>query len=374
MENDRDCFWAQDFGVVATTTSTTSSTTRTTLGNHTNTEFGRRLREFLDAMSECRESADQQVVRAMFDALFRGGIDLSEAKARLVYSFPRVKESRDDRGGWMQLVDVIRDLVGLTTEDYDTDDSTQNNIKYGTSRSHSDQEAEDEEGHPLYAMSGSMGNLNPDFLQQMALAFQGVVVETLSSYHGSRVDDDEDVKWEDIDSVRCLMPSRQTIHPIVNGRLMAHSHWESIPEDAKRRIFFDAVPNPTETPLPYHPFSHCKVLYKAQVERMSGAMQQPDKKKKRTAIVYVGSHNFSKAAWGLGGEMPRNTEIGVVLSTTDQTQKRQWEERLPYVLPTADVSPATYVPATAGRGVEQKRINDPNQAATMVRALSIKRG
>jgi hypothetical protein len=80
MENDRDCFWAQDFGVVATTTTTTT----TAVGNHTNTEFGRRLHEFLDAMSECRESADQQVVRALFDALCRGGIDLSEAKAQLV--------------------------------------------------------------------------------------------------------------------------------------------------------------------------------------------------------------------------------------------------------------------------------------------------
>jgi hypothetical protein len=44
----------------------------------------------------------------------------------------------------------------------------------------------------------------------------------------SRVDDDEDVKWEDVDSVRCLMPSRQTIHPIVNGRLMAQSHLETL--------------------------------------------------------------------------------------------------------------------------------------------------
>jgi hypothetical protein len=145
-------------------------------------------------MSECRrESADQQVVRALFDALFGGGIDLSEAKARLVYSFPRVKESRDDRGGWIQLADVIRNLVGLTTDDYDTDDSTQNNIKYGTSRSHSDQQEEDEQEYPLYTMSGSMGDLNPDFLQQMAFAFQGVVVETLTSYYGSRVDNDEDV-------------------------------------------------------------------------------------------------------------------------------------------------------------------------------------
>jgi hypothetical protein len=91
--------------------------------------------------------------------------------------------------------------------------------------SHSEQEAEDEEEHHLYAMSGSMGNLKPDFLQQMTFAFQGVVVvETLSSYYGSRVDDDENVKWEGIDSVRCLMPSGQTIHPIVNNILMAHSH------------------------------------------------------------------------------------------------------------------------------------------------------
>jgi hypothetical protein len=72
--------------------------------------------------------------------------------------------------------------------------------------------------------------------------------------------------------------------------------------------------------------------------------------------------------------MPRNTEIVVVLSTADQTRKRQWEERLPYVLLTADVSPATYVPATTGRGVEERRLNEPNYVATIVRAFSIRRG
>ena len=49
--------------------------------------------------------------------------------------------------------------------------------------------------------------------------------------------------------------------------------------------------------------------------------------------VYVGSHNFSKTAWGLGQSAPSNVEFGVVLLTTRQEQATEWKSRLPYQLP-----------------------------------------
>jgi hypothetical protein len=302
FENERDCFWAQDFVVK----------NNNYLNQGANQEFSNRLQSFLIDVSRCRESADQRLVQTRLDALF-GGIDLSMAQARLVYSFPRTSKSKESSGGWMQLAGVVRDLLN----DYGTDDSIHN------------LRSNEEESYPLYAMSGSIGDVKPDFLHQIILAFQGE--ETNASTNA---------EWHDVKGIRCLMPSQKTvltINPVWNGRPMKFSHWrEKIPEEAKRRIFFDAVPNPTETALRYHPFSHCKALYTASI---GGARE-------KTAVVYVGSHNFSRAAWGIRGEMPKNVEIGVVLSTTNQIMSREWQDRLPYCLPSASLSPLTYVPAT----------------------------
>ena len=50
--------------------------------------------------------------------------------------------------------------------------------------------------------------------------------------------------------------------------------------------------------------------------------------------VYVGSHNFSKKAWGLRNGMPGNIEFGIVLVTTSVEVSKEWKSRLPYQLPT----------------------------------------
>jgi hypothetical protein len=312
FENERDLLWAQDFFAVRHHKKDRNPPPGA------NPEFSNRLVSFLTDMSRCRESAHQQLVQERLDALF-GGIDLSVAHARLVYSFPRTRNSNESCGGWRQLAGAFRDLL----KDYDTDDST--TIQTNKARRSNQQE----ESYPLYAMSGSIGDVQPDFLQQMQWAMQGDETTNAS----------KNIKWENIKGIRCLMPSQETartINPVWNGRPMKFSHWQKIPEQAKRRIFFNAVPNPSETALPYHPFSHGKALYTGSVV---GARQ-------KTAVVYVGSHNFSRAAWGVRGEMPRNVEIGVVLSTTNQATSREWQERLPYCLPTASLSPSTYVPAT----------------------------
>ena len=303
VENERDCFWAQDFAVH------NHEKDRKNHYQGANQEFSNRLVSFLTDMSRCREYIDQQLVQVRLDALF-GGIDLTTARARLVYSFPRTRDSKESSGGWMQLAGAVRDLL----RDYDTDKDIDS--------------ANQEESYPLYAMSGSFGDVKPDFLHQMKWAMQGE--ETNASSH---------ISWENIKGIRCLMPSQETartINPVWNGRPMKFSHWEKIPEEAKRRIFFDAVPNPSETALGYHPFSHCKALYTASAVGV----------RNKTAVVYVGSHNFSRAAWGIRGEMPKNVEIGVVLSTTNQVMSREWQDRLPYSLPNASLSSSTYVPAT----------------------------
>ena len=45
------------------------------------------------------------------------------------------------------------------------------------------------------------------------------------------------------------------------------------------------------------------------------------------AVVYVGSHNFSKNAWGTPGKAPGNVELGVVLGTRCPKLAREWQAR-----------------------------------------------
>lgn len=113
------------------------------------------------------------------------------------------------------------------------------------------------------------------------------------------------------------------MHPlsiIGSGRAMGQDHWKSIPVESRQRIFFDAVPSPNSKALgDYHAFAHGKAILVEQ-ETAWGA-------------VYVGSHNFSKKAWGLKNAMPGNVEFGVVLFTQDNHVLDEWRSRLPYQLP-----------------------------------------
>ena len=102
-------------------------------------------------------------------------------------------------------------------------------------------------------------------------------------------------------------------------------------------IFCDAVPNPPLGLLHQncHALSHAKVLIEIADD---------------ISILYVGSHNFSKAAWGLHSTSPKNVEVGVVLATKSVQVREEWVSRLPYYLPDRSAtSPDTYIPAT-GRG------------------------
>jgi hypothetical protein len=90
--------------------------------------------------------------------------------------------------------------------------------------------------------------------------------------------------------------------------------------------------------LACHPISHSKVLIKTG----GGGI----------GVVYVGSHNFSKSAWGLRGAMPKNVELGVVLASQSTSLTEEWCSRLPCLLPEASAqSPNTNVPASAPTGI-----------------------
>jgi hypothetical protein len=88
--------------------------------------------------------------------------------------------------------------------------------------------------------------------------------------------------------------------------------------------------DPSTTPGGYHSFAHGKVIYAttmADDDTNAGAGSDD------YTAVYVGSHNFSKKAWGLRHGMPGNVEFGIVLLTTSVGVSDEWKARIPYQLP-----------------------------------------
>ena len=51
------------------------------------------------------------------------------------------------------------------------------------------------------------------------------------------------------------------------------------------------------------------------------------------AWVYVGSHNMSRAAWGVKAQQPNNIELGVLLSTPSLVRAAEWRRRFPVLPP-----------------------------------------
>jgi hypothetical protein len=282
-------------------------------------QFGRRLRSFLNDLMQCRDFDHQILAQSMIKAMF-DKIEFVTASVRMVVSFPRPSTSDANCGGWRQLANSVDQLLREIDNgsDHGSDEgSEENSNELGPKAVH--------------AMAGSFGDLQPDFLLQM-----------LQAMHGKNESAPKDTAWDEIDGIRCLWPSRDTARSMNpdalanNMRAMAERHWDTIPEKARERIFFDAIPNPKETELEFYPISHAKVLY-------AGG---------RRGIIYVGSHNFSKAAWGLRNGIPKNVEIGIVLGSASCTVRQQWRERLPYLLPAdSDLSPTSYVPASAHTGI-----------------------
>jgi hypothetical protein len=106
--------------------------------------------------------------------------------------------------------------------------------------------------------------------------------------------------------------------------------------------------------------SHAKVLY---LEAASPA-------ENGIGILYVGSHNFSEAAWGLKGGSPKNVEAGVVLATKSTAVQQEWVSRLPFGLPNRnETSPDDYIPASANQEIRQALLMGDPCADEMLRTL-----
>ena len=278
-----------------------------------------------------------QRIQALLD-----GIDFGPAQGRLVVSFPMssgTSSTRDLLGGYRQLAMAVKSFQNEVDFHGSNASSPSSDNDDDANQNHANNDDDDiPEGGILYATSGSMGDLQPDFILQMYEACSG------RSVHASK-----STPWHNLyNKARVLWPSRETaltmnlMALIGNGRSMSRAHWNKvIPTEAKRRMFMDARPNPTTRgELPYFPFLHGKFIYLATPNM---------------TVVYVGSHNFSKSAWGLRGQGPKNVELGVVLATTFSNKRNEWKCRLPCLLPAASAtySPPSYIPASAHSGIRQ---------------------
>ncbi|CAB9524441.1 unknown protein [Seminavis robusta] len=152
--------------------------------------------------------------------------------------------------------------------------------------------------------------------------------------------------WEQVDDrVKCLWPSVElAAQSDLTGlrciRPLPAYHWnKNIPVQSRTKIFGNASPNPPNSKLYKHglstheqhlalaPTTHGKFLFNTE------------------GVLYVGSHNFSRAAWGLGDAMPKNVELGVVMVSSKFDRIQAWVERLPCrLVPPSNTAPQCYQP------------------------------
>jgi hypothetical protein len=327
-EFDRDTLWAQDFFV------NTSKPPPFSV-------FAHNLRVFCSDLCSCEDPMENRHAQSVLHEMFEH-VHITTA-ARLVFSFPRGKESEKMRGGWEQLALSVENLLQAICSDSLDDEEAE--IVSPAADLHQQRSI-------VYSMAGSVGDLRPDFMLQMYKAMNGIT-STVS----------EDTPWEEVNGqIRSLWPSRSTAKTMVmtSARAMPLHHWNTIPAFAKQQNFFDSIPNPQELSLPEfscYAFSHSKVLIKTGCN---------------TGVIYVGSHNFSQAAWGLREKCARNIELGVVLATSSISLRSEWTSRLPALLPAEDaISSESYVPASPSDDCRARWFQDESMSEDQVMDISL---
>jgi hypothetical protein len=329
-EGDRDALWIQDFPLEVSVPAPPSPNA-----------FEDRLTHILERIAQCQNAQHQGLVQRRIQSLLNG-VDFSNARARLVFSFPCPAGTSLERGGWRQLANAVRESCDELHVESSTDSE---DINEHARRNASDSN----QGSVLHVISGCMGDVAPDFLLQMHRALKGI--DTGAA---------KETTWDDIDDlVRCMWPSTITAQSMnllalaSHARAIARKHWLTIPECSRRKVFFDAPPNPNLPALPHigcHAVTHGKVMYMNMNTRTGISSGTTGGR----SVLYAGSHNFSKSAWGLRGAQPKNVEVGVVLVTSSPVVGQQWRDCLPCSLPGGnDLSPVDYVPASAGSEVRQ---------------------
>ena len=329
----RDCFWIQDFP--------TLTTSNINNNKKENNRFQKRLVTFLNDLTKCDTTSDQQVVTNHITNLLYN-IDFSNHQADIVYSFPRQKSKKeimttgdttrnaddDDVGGYKQLAMTVADAC------------IDKKIVEGTSKS------------ILYATSGSMGNLEPYFIWQMQQAMRGITINPTSN--------PTTFSWNHVHNhLKCFWPSVELglQSDIIGLHCLRHIpkyHIDKIPKDSFHKMFHDAIPNPPTTRISTSSFTSLLSKVLPVITNYSTSNHEDEKKYYPTThgkfmlrqhVLYVGSHNFSRAAWGLRGSQPKNVELGVILVSNDKEQQRKWIERLPcQLVEPNEISPSSYVP------------------------------
>jgi hypothetical protein len=293
---DRDVFWCQDFyNGEPHAHSRRQSRPCSTFED----DLSRFLRNFNLATSTPSTSVYENMLSSTLD-----NIDFTTSKASLVQSFPLTKTNDDNRdSGVYSLARAVKQQGGMESKTVD-----------------------------MFVTSGSMGNISPAFLLTMKAAMAGAAIERLDE--GAEAPP----SWDDVTGTFVLWPSCETalkLNPysvLCCGRALPREHWREIPESAKDRIFFDAPPNPSEplddnesVPPGFCPVVHGKCIL--AVGREQGE-----------SLVYCGSHNFSKNAFGLPCEKysAMNVELGVVLRSTDEIVGQSFVDCFPCELPSVE--------------------------------------
>jgi hypothetical protein len=309
-DRDRDALWVQDFSLSDGTESGSAASG--------GSEFKTRLCCFLSRLTACRDSKDSGNIQRRLAALV-DGVDFSVARARLVESFATSAQSGT-------CGHVGHELTGWE--------------RLGEAAAAFQADLRGEEAAPVFAMAGSFGNVTPGFMSQMWQAMHGRIPRSVVT------------DWSHVEPIRALWPSRGTalsmnLAAVISFRAIPAKYWEALPTDAKNRYFFDAPPNPPhKQPIcgGYCCTAHAKVLLKTASTH---------------SVVYVGSHNLSKPAWGEAKEHPKNIELGVLLASCDEKLRKEWVDRLPCILPSAAATSATaadrsdYFPASAPHDIRK---------------------
>jgi len=422
---DRDCMWVQDFGLHGREGGKDSADGHTDHDDLGLLGFGVRLKLFVETLTKCRHEEDRVCMNLRMLDIFQD-VDFSTARAALVESMPL--DRVDMRGsplsakkilktGWKRLAEAVRQVhmaEGVTVGGGAAGQEGGQEQKvvapaaadWGSSMLSVHGPARVVEGR-TYFQAGSFGDLYPDFLQQM-----------VGAMHGREDVIPPEIEWGDVTAARCLWPSRTSareMNPcgvLYTLRAIPMRLWHQIPTDAKDRLFFDAPPTEwwvqpilqqstgilqQSTGLPaletreerlhlampsnnskvydthskvwnparflaqdYKPVAHAKTIF-TQLPGCGGA------------VMYVGSHNISKSAWGLRGGKPKGIELGVILRTSCSRVREAWTKRLPCRLPTNSEERRTaadrcYVPASARTGLRELGYSDLQEACKQLAA------
>ena len=295
---DRDILWIQDFPYHVL--QLTDNTGKAYIG-----QFEARLREYLRRTTQCSSTIRNDAIQQRISALFQG-VNFSNSRASFVYSFPATPI---ERGGWRQLANTVRELRDDLESDEDSDCEDD------------DMDCNNTLTPVMYATSGSIGHLKPDFLLQM-----------YRSMHGNEAQASKETEWNDILStcqstglVRIMWPSTTAKHLALSDE--CRRWYEHVPEMIKRNCFYDAQPSGR---------THGKTMY-TTIPTKNGSS--------RTSVLYIGSHNLSENAWGKRGSQGNNVEIGVVLVTASPSIDQQWRASFPCTLPDESESGEDYARA-----------------------------